>query len=208
MDTVFLYGILQLTGGTSIVGKRRIILICPAGIDIWLLLPINLLFLLRKSSFFPTQVTHQFTRAYRTNIILLNCKDQNTLCDTLDIYGLWLWIAIVSSKFFLLFICFITPDLKTLQWHQNGRDDVSNHQPHDCLLNRLFRRRSKKISKLRIPGLFAGNSPVTVEFPTQMASNAENVSIWWRHHDTFHAFIDALHTSSTDNTLDRCVTAC
>ena len=30
---------------------------------------------------------------------------------------------------------------------------------------------------------FAGNSPVTGEFPAQMASNAENVSIWWRHYD-------------------------
>ena len=27
-----------------------------------------------------------------------------------------------------------------------------------------------------------GNSPVTDEFPAQKASNAENVSIWWRHH--------------------------
>ena len=27
------------------------------------------------------------------------------------------------------------------------------------------------------------NSPVTGEFPTQMDSNAENVSIWWRHHE-------------------------
>ena len=54
---------------------------------------------------------------------------------------------------------------------------------HDCLLNRLFRRRSKKISKLRVTGLCAGNSPGTGEFPAQMASNAENVLIWWRHHD-------------------------
>ena len=59
---------------------------------------------------------------------------------------------------------------------------VSNHQPHDCLLKRLFRRRSKKASKLRVTGLSEGNSPVTGEFPTQRASNAENVSIWWRHH--------------------------
>ena len=28
-----------------------------------------------------------------------------------------------------------------------------------------------------------GNSPVTGEFPAQGASKAENVSIWWRHHD-------------------------
>ena len=62
-------------------------------------------------------------------------------------------------------------------------DDVSIHQPHDCILNRLFRRRSKKTSKLRVTGLCAGNSPVIGEFPAQRASNAEFVSIWWRHHD-------------------------
>ena len=70
----------------------------------------------------------------------------------------------------------------SLQWRHNERDGVSNHQPHDCLLNRLSRRRSKKISKLRVTGLCAGNSPVTGEFPTQMASDTENVSIGWRHH--------------------------
>ena len=75
-------------------------------------------------------------------------------------------------------------DYIILQWRHNGRDSVSNHQPHDCLLNRLFRRRSKKISKLRVTGLCAGNSPGTGEFPAQMASNAENVFIWWRHHAT------------------------
>ena len=46
-----------------------------------------------------------------------------------------------------------------LQWRHNGRDSVSNHQSHVCLLNRLFRRRSKKTSKLRVTGLCAGNSP-------------------------------------------------
>ena len=65
-----------------------------------------------------------------------------------------------------------------LQWRHNEGDGVSTHQPHDCLLNRLFRRRSKRTSKLRVTGLCAENSPVTGEFPTQMASNAENVSIW------------------------------
>ena len=70
----------------------------------------------------------------------------------------------------------------SLQWRHNGRDSVSNHQPHHCLLNRLFRHRSKKTQKLRVTGLCAGNSPVTGEFPAQMASRAENVSIWWRHH--------------------------
>ena len=45
------------------------------------------------------------------------------------------------------------------------------------------RRRSQKISNLRVTGLCAVNSLVTGEFPAQRASNAENVSIWWRHHD-------------------------
>ena len=70
----------------------------------------------------------------------------------------------------------------SLHWRHNGHDGISNHQPHDCLLTRLFRHRSKKTSKLRITGLCAGNSPVTGEFTTQMASDTENVFIWWHHH--------------------------
>ena len=45
----------------------------------------------------------------------------------------------------------------------------------------LHRRRSKKISKLRVTDICVENSPVTSEFPPQRDSNAENVSIWWRH---------------------------
>ena len=70
----------------------------------------------------------------------------------------------------------------TLQWRHNERDGVSNHRRLDCLLNRMFRRRSKKTSKLCVTGLCEGNSPVTGEFPAQRASNAGNISIWWRHH--------------------------
>ena len=73
--------------------------------------------------------------------------------------------------------------VESLHWRDNGHDTVSNHQFHDCWLNRLSRCRSKKISKLRVTGLCAGNSPETGEFPAQMASDAENVSIWWRQHD-------------------------
>ena len=72
--------------------------------------------------------------------------------------------------------------LASLQWRHNEHDSVSNHQPHDCLLNRLLRLRSKKTSKLHVTGICAGNSPATGEFVAQMASSAENVSIWWRHH--------------------------
>ena len=65
-------------------------------------------------------------------------------------------------------------------------DGVSNHQPHDCSLNRVYRHRWKKISKLGVTGLCAGKSPGTGDIPAQMASDAENVSILWRHHDTGH----------------------
>ena len=54
---------------------------------------------------------------------------------------------------------------KWLHWRHNDHDCVSNHQPYDCLLNRLFRRKSKKTSKLRVTGLCVGNSPVPVNSP-------------------------------------------
>ena len=78
---------------------------------------------------------------------------------------------------------------QSLLWRHSGPDSVSNHQPHECLLNRPSRHRSKKTSKLRVTGLCAGNSPETGEFPAQMASNAENVSIWWRQHDNINILI-------------------
>ena len=46
-----------------------------------------------------------------------------------------------------------------LQWRHNEHEGVLRHQHHDCLLNRLFRRRStwsKKLSKLRVTGFVRG----------------------------------------------------
>ena len=75
-----------------------------------------------------------------------------------QIYLLIRWMAtIVSSPLDLLPV--------SLPWRHNGPDSVSNHQPHDCLLNRLFRRRWKKTSKLRVTGLCVGNSPGPVNSP-------------------------------------------
>ena len=47
-------------------------------------------------------------------------------------------------------------------------------------------RRSKKTRKLYVTGLCEGNSPVNGEFPALRASNAENVSIWWRDNGYAH----------------------
>ena len=74
------------------------------------------------------------------------------------------------------------PSIPSLHWRHNERDGVSYHQRLYCLFNCLFRCRSMKTSKLRVTGVCEGNPPVTGGFPSQKASNAENVSIWWRYH--------------------------
>ena len=60
---------------------------------------------------------------------------------------------------------FLFGNFQTLHWRHNDHDGVSNHQPHNCLLNRLFICRSKKTSKLRVTGLCVGNSPGPVNSP-------------------------------------------
>ena len=104
----------------------------------------------------------------------------------------------------------------TLHWRHNDHDGVSNHQPRGCLLNRLFRRRAKKTSKLRVTGLFAGNSPGQVNSPHKgpvtrkcfhlMTSSwlcyaSMQFPVWQTHlwglvteyaHDTCYALIDAM----------------
>ena len=92
----------------------------------------------------------------------------------------WVWSMLtLKTSGWLLFQNII---YSPLQWHHNELDVIWNHQHLDCLLNYLFRCRSKKISKLRVTGFCEGNSPVTSEFPAQRAINMENVSIWWHHH--------------------------
>ena len=94
---------------------------------------------------------------------------------------IWIWKTCISIEL----KCFNHPCADTpisLLWHHNGCNGIWNHLPHDCLLNRSFRCRSNKTSKLCVTGLCAGNSPVIGEFPAQKTSNVENVSIWWRHH--------------------------
>ena len=85
----------------------------------------------------------------------------------------------------------------SLQWHHNERDGVSNQLPYIYLLNGLFRPALKKTPKLCVNGL----CEVTGEFPAQRASNAEYVSIQWRHHDILtgkiHGFADpSKHTQT------------
>ena len=61
-----------------------------------------------------------------------------------------------------------------LPWRHNDCHGIWNHQNLDCLLSRLFKRTSKKTSKLFVTGLCERNPPVAGGFPSQRASNAEN----------------------------------
>ena len=67
-----------------------------------------------------------------------------------------------------------------LRWRHNGRHGISNPPASRLFTQPFIQTQIKETSKLRVNGLCAGNSP-GIGFPAQMASNAENVSIWWRH---------------------------
>ena len=115
--------------------------------------------------------------------ILQSCtKPSISLCKYMYSILNWYKLSVVICLWLIVYHIFYIPVVFSVQWRHNGREGISNHQPHDCLSDRLFRCRSKKTSKLCVTGLCAGNSPVTGEFPAQMTSKAESVSIWWRHH--------------------------
>ena len=78
------------------------------------------------------------------------------------------------------FVC--TPLKTTLQWYHNEYNGISNNQRLDCLLNQIVQAQIKENIKSLHHWPLRGNTPVTSGFPSQRASNAENVSIWWRHH--------------------------
>ena len=71
---------------------------------------------------------------------------------------------IFTRTYFCFTLNVITGDM-TSHWRHNDHGGVSNQQPHGCLLNRLFWRRSKKSSKLRVTGLCVGNSTGPVNSP-------------------------------------------
>ena len=90
-----------------------------------------------------------------------------TYCGLVTPYGVidpgQQWLRL--SLFAWYHQAFTWNNVDSLQWRHNDYCSVSNHQPHGCLLNRLFRRRSKKTSKLRVTGLCARNSPGPVNSP-------------------------------------------
>ena len=68
-----------------------------------------------------------------------------------------------------------------LQWRHEEKERLKSPAVQ-LFTQRFIQAQIKETSKLGVPGRCEGNSPVTDKFPAQSASNAENVSIWWRHH--------------------------
>ena len=90
---------------------------------------------------------------------------------------------------------------KPLQWCRNAHDGVSNHQFHDCLLNRLFRADQRKHQSSASLAFCEGNSLGTGEFPEQRSSNAENVFImitssWVIHMNRLTSVVSGLFDAS------------
>ena len=66
-----------------------------------------------------------------------------------------IWELVEWDSRGVLFVIF------SLQWRHIERNGVSDHRRPDCLLNRLFRCKSKKTTTLRVTALCDGNLPMT-----------------------------------------------
>ena len=135
---------------------------------------------------------------------LLNClthwgRDEMDAISQTTFSNAFSWMKILKFRIKCHWSLFLRVLLTIFQhrfWYWLGAYQATSHYANQCWLdhwriyaslglNELIMRRSKKTSKLRVTGLCAGNSPATGEIPSQMASNAENVSIWWHHHGCY-----------------------
>ena len=81
----------------------------------------------------------------------------------------------------ILFLLYFTTT--SLQWRHNGRNGVLNHQPHGFYSTVYSGADQRKHQSSVSPAFVWGIRRSPVNSPQKMASNAVNVSIWWRHHD-------------------------
>ena len=103
-------------------------------------------------------------------------------------------IAIPGKTVFLIETAPWTPQgllsLIVLCFWRRGSTPTSNiyqdyliHQPLDCLFSSIHRLTSEEKSKFHITGPLGGESTGNWWFLSQRASDAESVSISWRHHE-------------------------
>ena len=105
-----------------------------------------------------------------------------TFFDLLKIGLLTHWTRQNGRYIFAIYIITLTP--QWARWRLKSPASPLYTQP-------FIQAHIKENTKARVTGLCAGNSPVTGEFPAQMASNAKNVSIWWYHPDRKFSYFDS-----------------
>ena len=71
------------------------------------------------------------------NLNISNLQNRFSRTFHLHKHNMKLWM------YGLFYVCGWPCIWYSLQWRHNDHDGVSNHQPHDCLLNRLFRRNQR-----------------------------------------------------------------
>ena len=143
------------------------------------------------------------------------------------------WIKLVPANEIRAYLCkvsvtnWIFSTLFLIRWQHNPWSCITLHwgrwrlkSPASRLFSEPFVQAQKKqTSKLRVTRLCGGNSSVTGEFPTQRASNAENFSIWWLHHEHYYLSLTSanhlswfefricpnndIHKPATQSCLDR-----
>ena len=100
-----------------------------------------------------------------------------SICPWLDIK------TAIFTKLFKLKPSHSHARLNTLQWRHNLSDGVSNHIVSIVYSTVCLDSDQRNHQGSATLAICEGNSPVTGEFPLQRASNVENASIWWRHHE-------------------------
>ena len=82
-----------------------------------------------------------------------------------------------------------------LQWRHNERDGVSYRRRLYCLRSGLFQAQIKESTKSPRHWPLCGEFTGVRWIPRPKDNNAENASIWWRHHEAWrvHSDLMALH---------------
>ena len=119
-------------------------------------------------------------------IQLPKCDTWKKLCTRSALYCVLLWFGIgtwhKTEREPCAYSMTCNGYLTVLSGLTSQRDGVSSHRRLDCLLNRLFRWRSKKTSKLGVTGLCEGwpvNSPRKHPVPRKMSPFDDIIMSQW-----------------------------
>ena len=96
-----------------------------------------------------------------------------------------LTIALVLSKGYVLSTRVCGRTCVALQWRNNGHDCVSNHQLYDCIQAQI-KENTKTPRHWPLCGEFTGTGT--------KGQDAENISIWWRHHGKWRLICTGSHS--------------